>query len=612
MARYNIRYSATLPRPHTTWPLLKRFWPYMQPHKRTIVQVAILMLLGLPISIVSPLIVKYLIDTVVPSGDTGQLSGVAALLIGLTLTGQLLSYWQLVLNNRFHLLVMYRLRHDLFSHLLHLPMRFYTDHDTGYIMSRQRDDINQLNGIMADSILRAAVNVLRLVIFVGLLFFLDAALALTGLILVIVFFGANLLFSKPLRRRNEAVQEAEAQVSTALHEGLTGISLIKATTREKTELRRYLSALGDHVRNLFRRDLLEIFSSEFIGLAASLGTFAIVLVGAYRIMMGDSTFGNLFAFFMYLSSLFGATGALLRINSSLQRSMNALQRIFQVLDTPPEPATGHRLSSKPAGCAISFDKVSFNYVDDVPVLKNISVEIPAGAQVALVGPSGAGKTTFAHLVPRFYEPVSGRILLNGRDTRELHVRDLRRLIGFVPQDVFLFDRTISDNIAYGDHGAGAELIERAARAANAHDFIIDFPDGYQSKIGERGVRLSGGQKQRIAIAREILRNPPILILDEATSSLDSASEELIQDALKKFKKNRTSIIIAHRLSTVIEADLILVFDKGEIIESGSHEELLARDGFYAFLFETQFKKGLSLAASAENGGRLAPQQKASV
>lgn len=593
MHRFTIKYSATWSRPHETWPLVKRFWPFMQPYKKLALVVALLMLLGTPISMVTPLLIKHLVDVVVPSGDYDRLRLVGAGLFGLTLLGQVLSYANSLLNQRFHLLVLNRLRRRLYAHLLRLPFHFYTQHDTGYVMSRQRDDLKNLSGVMADTFLRAAINLLRALIFIGLLFYLDVGLAATGLALTVVFFGANLLFSRPLRKRNEAVQEAEAQTSTALHEGVTGIRLIKATAREKFELRRYVKALGAHVRATIHRDKLEILSEELIGMAATAGVYSIVLVGAYRIMHGASTFGSLFAFFMYLSNLFGATGSLMRLNSNLQRAVSSLKRIYEVLDTPAEITSAPSRLSSPQQCALEFQNVSFQYISELAVLKNLSVKIPAGKQVALVGPSGAGKTTFAHLIPRFYEPSNGRILLNGEELTSMPLYELRRLIGIVPQDVFLFDRTIRENIAYGNHVADPQAIERAASAANAHEFIAALPQGYDSKIGERGIRLSTGQKQRLALAREILRNPPILILDEATSSLDSASEALIQEALQKFKRNRTSIVIAHRLSTVIEADHILVFNHGEIVEEGRHEQLLARGGFYAFLFETQFKKASS-------------------
>ncbi len=592
MPRFTIKYSSTWSRPHETWPLVKRFWPFMRPYKNLALLVALLMLLGTPISMATPLLIKHLIDVVVPSGSRQQLLLIGAILLGLTLLGQALSYMQTVLNQRFHLLVLNRLRRNLYAHLLRLPFHFYTQHDTGYVMSRQRDDLKNLSGVMADTFLRAAINLLRAIIFIGLLFYLDVGLATTGLLLTITFFGANLLFSRPLRKRNEAVQEAEAKTSTALHEGVTGIRLIKATAREKFESRRYVAALSEYVRAAIRRDRLEIFSEELIGLAGTLGVYSVVLVGAYRIMDGATTFGNLFAFFMYLSNVFGATGSLMRINSNLQRALSSLQRIYEIFDTPAETVSTTVRAAAAAQCEIEFQNVSFQYIPELAVLKNISAKIPAGKQVALVGPSGAGKTTFAQLIPRFYEPGSGRILLNGAELSRMPLYELRRLIGIVPQDVFLFDRTIRENIAYGNHVAEPRAVEQAAHAANAHEFIAALPQGYDSKIGERGIRLSTGQKQRLAIAREILRNPPILILDEATSSLDSASEALIQDALQKFKRNRTSIVIAHRLSTVIEADWILVFNQGEIVEEGRHEQLLSKGGFYAFLFETQFKKGV--------------------
>jgi len=593
MARHR-QIATALPKPHVTIPLLKRFWPYMRPYRRMIIAIGALMALGLPANVIPPLLVKRLVDGVMPSGNFDMLFYIGAALIGLVILSQVIGYFQSLLSRKFHLLVIYRLRRDLFAHLLRLPVGYYVNQDTGYMMSRQRDDLRNLGGMMADSFLGALLNVIRAVVFISMLFFLDAVLALSGLLLVVGFFGTNLLFSRPLRKRNEAVQEAEARTSTALHEGIIGANLIKATVREKAEGRRYMRALTDYVRVVMRRDVLELFSDELIGLAALVGGYGIILIGAYRIMGGSSTFGNLFAFFMYLTNLFAATGALMRLNTTLQRAMASLERIYEIFDTPAEPLVVTPKVRLLPRCEIVFERVSFSYIPGKPVLHDISARIPAGAQVALVGPSGAGKTTFAHLVPRFYQPDSGRILLNGMDIASMGLYELRRQIGIVPQDVFLFDRTIRENVAYANHIADSALIEAATRAANAHDFILELPNGYDTKIGERGVRLSGGQKQRLALAREILRNPPILILDEATSSLDSASEALIQEAIKRFKVNRTAIIIAHRLSTVIEADLILVFEHGRIIEQGTHEKLLADGGFYAFLFETQFKRGLKV------------------
>ncbi len=599
MARHH-HVTTSLPKPHVTIPLLKRFWLFMRPYRRMIVFIGLLMALGLPASVLPPLLVKHLVDSIMPGGALPQLLTTGAALIGLVLVSQIIGYFQGLLSSRFHLLVLYRMRRHLFAHLLRLPVGYYVNQDTGYMMSRQRDDLRNLGGMMADTFLRAGLNVIRAVVFIGMLFFLDAVLAMSGLVLVVVFFGANLLFSRPLRKRNEAVQETEAKTSTALHEGIIGANLIKATVREKAEGRRYVRALTDYVRVSIRRDILELFSEELIGGAALIGGYCIILIGAYRIMLGDSTFGNLFAFFMYLTNLFAVTGALMRLNSTLQRAMASLQRIYEVLDTPAESIIVAPKTTLLPRCEIVFEDVSFSYIEGKPVLQNISARIPAGAQVALVGPSGAGKTTFAHLVPRFYQPNSGHILLNDIDIATMPLYELRRQIGIVPQDVFLFDRTIQENVAYGNHIADPAMIEEAARAANAHDFILELPNGYDTKIGERGVRLSGGQKQRIALAREILRNPPILILDEATSSLDSASEALIQEAIKRFKVNRTAIIIAHRLSTVIEADLILVFEHGKIVEQGTHEKLLAAGGFYAFLFEMQFKRGLMVVDEAVN------------
>ena len=571
-----------------TMSLLKRFWPYMKPYRRTIIFVALLMCIELPLSAALPLLVKYQLDTVTVSGDVRELIAIGAILILLVVIAQSANICQTIFNKRFHLQVLHRVRQHLFSHLLKLPIGFYIQHDTGYLMSRQRDDINNLNSVMANVYLDILFSFLRILVAAGFLFYLDPVLTTGSLVVMGTFASFNLVIARPLRHRSQAVQEADANTATQLHEAITGIRLIKTAVLEQFELQKYVHSLNDYLKRAFKRDRLEILFKQSMSMADAIGTYLIITIGAYRIITGATTFGNLFAYFLYLGGLFMAASNLRRINIDMQRGLASLQRIFELFDTPAENYTTNKSTLNTANHEITFDAVDFGYLPKTPVLKGISVTIAPNTQVALVGPSGAGKTTFAHLIPRFFDPNSGQILLNGKDIRDWELHGLRKRIGIVPQDVFLFNRTILENIAYGNTAISQAEIETAARHANAHEFILQLPNGYQTRIGERGIRLSEGQKQRIAIAREILRNPPILILDEATSSLDSESEALIQEALQRLKKNRTSIIIAHRLSTVVEADWILVFDGGRIVEQGTHEELMVCNGLYAALFRKQF------------------------
>jgi ABC-type multidrug transport system fused ATPase/permease subunit len=581
-------------KPPKTWPLIVRFWPFIRPHRRTLSALAVIALLSFSTGIIPPLLIKYLIDTVVQQKKLDMLLPISGALIGMGIFAQGLVYVQTLLVRRLHLMVMHRMGRRVYEHLLQLPMSYYAKHDTGYIMSRVRDDLATLGASMVNYFLLTVTGSVRALIFSVLIFYLDPVLASTGLI-VLAFVGlVNVMFSKALRQRSRTAQEAYAKASSALHEGITGMSLIKATVRERFEVRRYVKMLGEYVRHSYRRHFLGTLSGRTLDLMAELSIYCVIVLGAYRLMSGATTFGNLFAFSLYILHLYGAMSSLLQQNPELQNTMNSLERVYEVLDLPAEPrANGHRIPT-PSQCEIVFDNVTFGYDPETPVLHNISVKIPAGSQVALVGASGAGKSTFAHLIPRFYDPTSGRILLNGQDIRELKPYDIRRLVGIVPQDVFLFDRTVRENIAYGNH-VPMSGVEEAARSANAHQFIAELPEAYDTRIGERGIRLSVGQKQRIAIAREVLRDPPILILDEATSSLDSVSEGLIQEALQRLKRNRTWIVIAHRLSTVIESDWILVFSRGRIVEQGTHEQLLAQGGYYSVLYETQFKRGLAVA-----------------
>lgn len=580
--------------------MIRRFLPYTKPHGRYVAVGLFCALISIPVGLAEPLIMRAVFDQALPRGDYRLLVQLGLILIILTLINHVVGFISRYVSTVFHNKVLFTVRRALYEHVQRLSLRYYADKKTGYLMARQSDDVDNLRGIMADTFTTAAVNLLKAVVFVAMLFYLEWRLATGGLVFVAAIFGTMYLYSRPLRMRNRETQEAWARVSGTLHEGITGIYLVKSAAAEKREARQFVGQLVAYVRAVLRRDMMGMFSRYTTGLIGGLAPTGVLLLGAYLIMKGHFTVGGLFAFFMYLGQLFGATSGLADLNPTLQRALASLERIYEVMDTPPD------IREKPDAIPlihpqgrVTFEDVAFEYLSGQPVLQGISLDVPPGTLVALVGPSGAGKTTMVNLIPRFYDPTQGTIYIDGYDVRDVRLASLRTHIGVVPQDVFLFARTIRENILYGKPKATEEEVVEAARLAHAHDFIVDFPEGYDTVIGERGVKLSGGQRQRIAIAREILRNPRILILDEATSSLDSESERLIQQALDNLMRDRTSFVIAHRLSTVLHADLIVVLDRGYMVEQGTHEELLAYGGLYRRLYETQFKRRSEIGEAAE-------------
>ena len=587
------------------WPLFQRFWQYLRPERRSAVVIGLLLVVGIPPSIISPLLVRYLFDVVLPQGDASAIVRIAIVVIGLTIVAGLLGYIRSLVSIALRNRVRFRITRDLFAHVLRLPLRYFDRIETGYLMSRVRDDVNGLDSLMVDELVQASVHLVRALIFLGLLLFLDAGLALSGLVLIALILGLVLAVSPELRRRSEVARETDAKSSASLHEAIAGIFTVRTSAQEMREGRRFWSTVKAAIRANARRDVLVLLTGTAFGLLGTLGTYVIVAVGAYRISAGLSTFGNLFAFFLFLMQLLTSTGSVFQLVPEIQRSLASLQRIFDLADEAAEEmdplAAGEgqvtvlgATSGHPTGLPtslrgeIELRGVRFRYDSGPLALDRIDLHVQPGEILALVGRSGAGKSTLVHLLPRLYDPSEGEVLLDRRALRTYPLRWLRERIGVVPQDVFLFNRTVRENIGYANPGAITAEIEEAARSAHAHEFIHQLPEGYDTVIGERGVRLSGGEKQRLAIARELLRDPPILIFDEATSQLDSESDALVRDATRLLMQGRTSFVIAHRLSTVLRADRIVVLDRGRIVASGPHAELLAKGGFYSELYELQF------------------------
>ena len=575
----------------SAWPLIKRFWPWVRPHQIHVWVMFGLLLMSTPMPMVSPLIVRRVVDDAIQNANRDEIFFWGMVLAAMTLLSVLFGLGIGYTATIFHNKVLRDIRLQLYLHMQRLSYGYYSDKETGYLMSRQVDDVNNLSGIMADAFARAGVDAVRAIGYVFMVFYIEWRMATGGLVLVALIFGFQYAISGALRERSRVAREKWTEVSRSLHQGISGYSLVQSTASERHEARRFTSVLHDSVRAYVRQDMFFLVTRQVFRLIGGVAPTIIVLAGVYLIVTGELTPGGLFAFFMYLMQMFAAFGGIAGLNPALQGSLASVERIYEILDMEPDvvgPEHGVRHDNFVG--QVSFENVGFEYEHGRPVLQDISLEVPPRTMVALVGPSGAGKTSLAHLLPRFFDPTVGRIRVDGFDLRELDLHWYRRRVGLVPQEIFLFDRTVAENIAYGSSRAPMGRIREAAAAANALDFIEAMPDGFDTLIGERGVKLSGGQRQRMAIAREILRNPTILILDEATSSLDSETEALIQEALEVLLSGRTSFVIAHRLSTVIRADSIVALDEGRVVETGTHAELLAKGSLYARLYRSQFRE----------------------
>ncbi len=566
---------------------LREYLHWLWPHRWSIAAVFAFALGVAGLEMIEPLFMRFIVDRVLlnselePATRLTRLHWAGALFVGVVVLSQAIGvvkdYRQRLLNTR----VMLSLRRSLFERLLHLPLSKLWDMKTGGILSRLTGDVDTTTGLLQMAIVSPSISLIRLAIAVGVLLTLNWRLALMALAIIPGAMLMSFVFARRIRPIYRAVRKDVEAIDGRVGETFSGIRVVRAFGREIRELLEYM--VGRHAvlrKELFahRRELI-LWTSW--GLLVSGVNVVIVWYGGYLNVVGRASIGDIMAFQWYTFLLLNPVWNIVNSFSELQRSLAAMERVFEALameqDMPDRPGA----QDAPAVVQeIRFENVEFEYRKGRPVVRDFQVVVPGGTVVALVGRSGAGKTTTTDLVSRFHDPTKGRILLNGLDIREFRLRSYRDLLALVQQDVFLFDGSVRDNIAYGRHDALDEDVEDAARRANAHEFITRLPEGYETFIGERGVKLSGGQQQRLAIARAILKSPQILILDEATSNLDTESEQLIQASMAALLAGRTTFVIAHRLSTIRRANLILLMEDGRIIERGTHEQLMNARGTY--------------------------------
>ena len=501
--------------------------------------------------------------------------------------------------------VIFDIRRRLFRHLQRLSMRYFETHPHGQIMSRVLYDVEAVQAIVSTQLVEIITNIITLAVAMTILFLYSPRLAALAVAVLPLYVLNFMVVRRRIRHAAAEAREQYSQIYISLSESISGIKIIKSFTRETSEVRSFSrevrESIGMNMRLGHWRTVLSI-GANLITQGANVG---ILLYGGYMVLFtGEMTMGQLVAFRVYQGMLYQPVMMLVNINNQLQTVLAAIERIFETLDTSPD-IEEHKVPVKfdYIEGRVEMEKVDFYYEPGELVLEDINFIAEPGTVNALVGPSGSGKSTLIHLIPRFYDPVEGSVVIDGHNLRDISINSLRRNIAMVMQEDFLFSGTLRENIKYGRPEATDEEVLQAAMAANAHDFIMSFPDGYESLVGERGTRLSGGQRQRISIARAILRNPRILILDEATSALDSESEAQIQDALELLMQNRTTFTIAHRLSTVMNADVILVLDQGRIVERGTHAELATANGVYQMLCEVQFSQAAEKMREHEEGLR---------
>ncbi len=568
---------------------MKRLLGFLKPHWPLVAWLAVLNLALAGLMTVGPIVIKAIVDNVITAKELSVLPGYLALLVGVSLIRATAQYFYGRDRERLGQVVITDIRTALYRKLLALSYSFYDNEQTGRIMSRITSDVESTRIFLAFILIDSALQVTVIAVMLISLIRLDTTMALIAIVPTVISGITLYVFYQRWRSINRQIQEQNAVASGVLQDSLSGIKVVKSFAQEPQEQEKYEKAALEQRRLNILANRRWYMRYPFIAAVPRLMQLTLIVVGGYQIMNGAITLGTLVASISFTGLMLGAANALGTQLTALGQTSTAAVRIFEMLDEPVRIKSPER-PVKPGeiGGDLRFDKVTFKYATaKASALKNVNLHVPAGTSLALVGATGSGKTTLVQMIGRFYDPTTGSVLIDNRDVRTLDLRELRQQIGVVAQDGLLFSATIGENIALGRPDASQEEIERAARMAQAHEFITQMPDGYNTLIGERGTGLSGGQRQRVAIARAILLNPRILILDDSMSAVDAETERLLQDAIASVMRGRTTILIAHRMSTVQKADNIIVLRDGEIVEQGTHEALMRSGGYYQTVLELQ-------------------------
>jgi ABC-type multidrug transport system fused ATPase/permease subunit len=570
---------------------------YVKPYRAKFIAGLIVISLSSASTMAFPYLLKRLLDSINVKDAANYFAtptGIAIAMVGLMMMQFIISFLRVYLFTYVGENAVADMRKDIYQRMITMPMDFFSQRRVGELSSRVTADVSQIQDTVTTTLSEILRGVLTLTIGMSLIFFLSTRLALLMLCMVPVLVVIALVFSRYIRKISRTTQDQLADSNTVVQETLQGISNVKAFSNEGFEIKRYSKSINSVVQTAIKNGLVRGLFLSFMIFSVFSIIILLVWYASGMMQQGVLTFGDLTAFVVYTVFISGSMAGFAEFYSQLQKTLGATQRVRELLHETPEPVSINDdplLDTYKLTGRVTMQNIAYRYPSraEIPVLKDINLEAQAGQQIAIVGPSGAGKSTIASLLLRFYEPEQGELLFDGINAKDIPLTQLRKQMALVPQDVLLFGGSIFENISYGKPDATREDVEEAAKKANAHGFITSFPEAYDTIVGERGIKLSGGQRQRIAIARAILKNPAILILDEATSSLDSESEVLVQEALNNLMKNRTSFVIAHRLSTIRNADKIIVLEHGVVRESGTHKELLAiPDGLYRSLSTLQF------------------------